>query len=42
MCTFSSEHQKRWITWSQRVALLPTVVNCAGWRWVKPRQGKPA
>ena len=29
-------------TWSQRVARLPTVVSCAGWRWVKPRQGTPA
>ena len=26
-------------SWSQRVALFPTVVNWAGWRWVKPRVG---
>ena len=27
-------------TWSQSVARLPTVVSCAGWKWVKPSVGK--
>jgi hypothetical protein len=28
------------LTWSQRVALFPTVVSWAGWKWVKPRVGR--
>jgi len=27
-------------TWIQRVARLPTVVSCAGWKWVKPSVGR--
>lgn len=27
-------------TWSQRVALFPTVVSWAGWKWVNPRVGR--
>ena len=32
--------QKKTQTWIQSVVRLPTVVNCAGWKWVNPNVGR--